>query len=409
MNQHRELKISLIEFVVMMALLMSINAMAIDMTIPANNEVRMYFNLQEGSAEVSGIVSFYLIGLALGQIIYGPLSDSFGRKPAIFLGMLIFIISSIIAAHATSLQVMLYARLAQGLGGAVSRVLSITIIRDYFSGKVMAKIMSWIMLCFILIPLFAPTFGFFIISILPWQFIYYFFIIFSLLILLWIWLRLEEPLRNCNKKGFSLYNIVHNAKTVLLNKVTMLATIAMGLIFGILATFLTLGETMLVRYYQITGKNLIISFLLIVIAVAFGNLTNAKALNRFSINATITFASFCQLCFFGILLFFVISTDVAPLFLIFEILLMFAFFFNPMIFANINSIAMEPMGKMSGMASAIIGTFSTLIGSIISVIVEKLDSIFNNLILIFSLNASICSILCFLILLTLVKKTTNST
>ena len=146
------------EFVALMAALMSIVALAIDAILPAISNIGTAINSTDPT-DNQLLVTMIFLGLGVGQLFFGPISDSFGRKPVVYIGFIIFLIASVVCLYAPSLEVMVVGRIFQGIGLSAPRTISISIIRDTYVGDYMAKIMSFVVAFFILVPVVAPAIG----------------------------------------------------------------------------------------------------------------------------------------------------------------------------------------------------------------------------------------------------------
>ena len=191
--QQQNNKVS-IEFVALMASLMSIVALAIDALLPALSIIGRAVQSTE-STDNQLLITMIFLGLGCGQLLFGPLSDSFGRKPIVYFGFVIFLIASFICIYAESLAIMIIGRILQGVGLSAPRTVSISIIRDSYKGDYMAKIMSFVTVVFILVPIVAPALGKFILNIYSWQAIFYAQLIFAAIIGIWFWKRQKETLK----------------------------------------------------------------------------------------------------------------------------------------------------------------------------------------------------------------------
>ena len=149
--------------------MMALTALAIDMMLPAFDEIREAFDLRQGSADTGQIVTVFFLGLALAQVVYGPLADRFGRKPTLYLGICIYVLGAVGSALAPTFELLLVSRFVWGVGAAGSRVVATAIVRDRFEGNAMAKAMSQVMAVFILVPILAPAIGAGVVEVLPWR------------------------------------------------------------------------------------------------------------------------------------------------------------------------------------------------------------------------------------------------
>ena len=157
------------ELLVMISAIMALMAVGIDMLLPAFDDMRESFGLDESSTQISQVVTVYFVGLAVAQLVWGPLADRYVRKPILYAGIAIYVLGAVGSALAPSLSWLLVCRFVWGIGAAGSRVVATAIIRDRFSGTRMAEAMSQVMAVFVLVPVFAPALGAGIIAVLPWR------------------------------------------------------------------------------------------------------------------------------------------------------------------------------------------------------------------------------------------------
>ena len=194
--------ISQLEFVAMMASLMSVVALAIDALLPALDIIGISIATKT-DADNQLLITMIFLGLGFGPLIFGPISDSLGRKPMVFVGFGVFFIASIICVLADSLEMMIFGRILQGIGLSAPRTISIAIIRDIYSGDRMAKIMSFVVVVFLLVPIIAPAMGKYILDHFNWQAIFYTQIGFCFVIAFWFWKRQPETLKEENRIKFT--------------------------------------------------------------------------------------------------------------------------------------------------------------------------------------------------------------
>ncbi len=390
--------ISTIEFIAMMALLMAINALAVDMILPAFSQLRVSFNLPENSNIIAKSITYYMMGLGLGQMIFGPLSDSYGRKKILYIGLSLYIVAALLASFSQSLSFFITARFIQGIGASSARVLSMAITRDKFEGRMMAKIVSWIMMLFILFPVIAPQLGQGILLILPWQFMFYLFCGMAIITATWLHFRLPETLLPENRRPLSFINILHSTLIVLKDRYACGYMLVATFLFGGFSVFLSASETIFGRLYGIHGIRFTLTFSSIALVLGIGNMVNARIVERYGMRVISQVAYMAYLSFFALILIVTMMTKGYPPFLLFVPLLTCALFFQPMIFANTNTMAMENMKPIAGVAAAVIGSVSTFVGAHLGQITNSLFDYFQNLLPV-SLGFFICGSIGFIILL----------
>ena len=162
---------SQLEFILLMACLMSIVALSIDTILPALMPIGAAVGTSDAN-ENQLLITMIFLGLGFGQLIFGPISDSFGRKPVVYIGFAVFVLASFLCISAPSIEIMVVGRILQGIGLSASRSISIAMIRDRFEGDYMAKIMSFVVTIFILVPIIAPTLGKFLLDNYGWESIF---------------------------------------------------------------------------------------------------------------------------------------------------------------------------------------------------------------------------------------------
>ena len=177
------------EFIAMATVLMATIALSIDVMLPALGEMATEFIVESNQRQLVIVVLF--LWLAAGQLVFGPLSDSVGRRPAITLGAVLFAIGGLVCAMAPTFEVLIAGRLLQGIGAAGPRIVTVALIMDRFEGAAMARVMSIIMGIFIMVPVLAPSLGQFLLLVMPWRGL---FILLSVICMSGtVWLLLRQP------------------------------------------------------------------------------------------------------------------------------------------------------------------------------------------------------------------------
>lgn len=352
---------SLAEFVVLMAFSMSLVALSIDAMLPAFSDMTRDLDVT-GANDIQLVITLLFVGLASGQLLYGPLSDSFGRKPAIFAGFVIFILGSILSMTAVDFQLMLAGRLLQGIGAAGPRTVSVALIRDRFHGSEMARIMSFVMTVFILVPIFAPMLGQTILIFAGWRAIFGSFVILSVLIMVWLAIRQPETMEKAARKPFTLRNVGAACVVVARSRPTVVYTLISGFVSGAFLTYLNTSQQIFQGQYGL-GRQFPLYFGALAVSVGLASLLNGRMVMRFGMHALADHAlmilAILSWLFFGLTLFF---GGHPPLWLFMTIC--FALFFCiGILFGNLNAIAMEPLGHVAGTAASVIGSTTTLLAA----------------------------------------------
>lgn len=345
------------EFVALLAMMLASVAFSIDSMLPALPEIGAELS-PDAVEKAPLILSMFLLGIGLGTFFTGPLSDAFGRKRVILASSGLFIISAAVAYISQSFEMVLAARLVQGLGASGPRVVTNAIVRDRFSGRQMAKIMSIIMMIFVLVPAIAPLLGSFIIEWSGWRGIFIAFIVFSTTFTIWMMWRLPETLPVESRRPLQIALLWRAVKEVLSHPIIRLSIIVQMLISGML--FLTL---MLVQpVYDIVydrADEFPYWFFIIAIIAGSASLLNALLVVRFGMWKLITWAIGAQIVLAGAFVAFDLGSG-AYGFYFFLFWQTGIFFQAGLSFGNLNAISMEPMGHIAGMAASVISAFSTV-------------------------------------------------
>jgi len=355
------------EFLLLMAAMMCLMALFIDAMLPALYQIGQEFDALEGNY-YQWVITSLMVGMGLGQLFYGPFSDAFGRKPAVYLGFGLILIGTMISIFAVSFEWMLVGRVLQGLGAAGPRVMMVAIIRDRYEGPEMARIMSLVMTIFIFSPVVAPLFGQLVLLVAGWQAIFVMLLLVSLGTAIWFALRQEETLAPENVRAFSLKPILLGTKEVLVHPEAIVYTLAGGLIHGALIGFLTSIQAILQGIYD-TGAMMPVYFGLMAIGVAVSSFINSRLVYRYSLRtlvlAVLTFLSLVTLS--EALLFALFDLQL-PLWLFILMMSITTFCFG-LLFGNLNSLAMEPFGRLAGLASGTIGALNMIIGVLVGTVI----------------------------------------
>ena len=351
------------EFCALTAYMMSLVALAIDIMLPVLDEIGTELGTTHPN-EPQLIIATLFVGLMIGQLFYGPASDSTGRKPAIFFGLAIFVAGCLISAVAQTFETMLVGRFIQGLGVAGPRIVSIAIVRDLYAGRAMARITSIIMAFFILVPAIAPALGQQIINVADWPMIFYVMIALAGVIAIWYGLRQPESLPKPARRKFSSRKLWEGAKEVFMTRVSLWYTVAAGFIYGAFLSYLFTSPQIFDDQFGIVEKfpYYFGSLALVLGAAGFVNsklvmTLGMRKLCRWALMVQAA-ASLVALC----IAFIGAGTVSLPIFLVWAF---FAFFTMGLLFGNFNAIAMEPLGHIAGIGSAFVSFISTGISLVI--------------------------------------------
>lgn len=354
------------EFIALMAALMSIVALALDALLPALDII----GIAVGNADPAAnqlLITLFFLGMGTGPLLFGPISDSVGRKPVVYLGFAIFIGASALCVLASSLKWMIVGRILQGMSLSAPRTISIAMIRDRFSGDYMARIMSFVTVVFILVPVVAPAFGKLVLDTLGWEAIFYVQVVFSLVVSYWFWKRQPETLPVENRNTFQAGRILRGFREVLGYRRTMVFTAIWGFVTGSFLVYLSTSQQIFEVQYRMPEM---FPYLFAGLAITIGTATliNGWLVIKFGMRRLIT-VSLVAFTLNSLLyaLLFAGGTNPHMAFLMFFLALQF--FAVGFLFGNLRSMAMEPLGHIAGIGAAITGFIATLMSVPISALI----------------------------------------
>ena len=364
-------KLAQFEFIALMASLMSVVALAIDALLPALELIGFAIGTVE-AADNQMIITMIFLGLGAGPLFFGPISDSLGRKPIVYMGFAIFIIASFICVFAQSLEIMILGRILQGVGLSAPRTISIAMVRDSYSGDYMARIMSFITVVFLIVPIIAPAMGKFLLDHYNWQAIFYIQLIFSLLVSLWFWKRQPETLLPSKRIPFTGHIFVDGIKEIFKYKNTIIYTVISGFITGSFIVYLSASQQIFQHQYNLINEFPYI-FAGLAISVGAATFLNGTLVLKLGMEKLVTTA---LLAFFVISLLYILMFYGGSNPNIYVLLAFFAlqFFAIGFLFGNLRALAMQPVGHIAGIGAAITGFVSTMMAVPISTYIGRFVS-----------------------------------
>ncbi|WP_170179857.1 multidrug effflux MFS transporter [Flavivirga rizhaonensis] len=387
-----------LEFVALMASLMSIVALSIDALLPALPEIGSALGVtNENDNQL--LITMIFLGLGFGQLIFGPLSDSFGRKSIVYIGFIVFIIGSMICVTTKSFEMMIIGRVLQGVGLSSPRTLSIAIVRDSYSGDYMAKVLSIVVMVFILVPVIAPALGQFLLNFYNWESIFYVNLIYGLLVMLWFWKRQPETLQKEKRIKFTSHQFIDGAKEFVKFKDAVAFTFISGFITGSFMVYLSTSQQIFQEQYNLADM---FPYIFASLAISIGLATYLNSVFvlkygmwRIAYIATIAYAVISVLY---VVLFWSGNNPSISVLIGFFALQFFAVGF---IFGNIRALAMQPLGHIAGIGAAINGFVSTVMAVPIA---NYIGSFVNDSVLPLFIGFSIFGILSLLTFIILKRK-----
>jgi DHA1 family bicyclomycin/chloramphenicol resistance-like MFS transporter len=362
---------SLREFIGLAALIMALISLSIDNLLPAFVPIQQTFGI-ENPNDLQLIVTVYMIGSGPLQIVYGTLSDVVGRRPALLVGIAIYSLGALIGCFAQSYEVLLAGRAVQGMGAASAQVLTVALVRDRYQGKEMARVLSLTFMMFILVPVVAPAVGSVLIYLSGWRSVFASMLVMALVVAIWFGLRMPETLKPEHRRPFSMARIVEGVGITLRTRPTMGYTLAAALQMGCLMTYVSSSQQIFETQVYGLGNLFPLAFGAIAGAMGIAFYANSALVRSFGLHRL------SHYCLIGFVVFAAIGAVAAlawggkpPLF-VFAGLLTATQFLMCLTMPNFNAIAMEPLGRVAGTASAVAGLIATLVGTGIGMYVGTL-------------------------------------
>ncbi len=349
------------EFVCLIAVMMAMNALAIDAMLPALPHIGEDLGVVNENTR-QWVITAYLLGFGGAQLFYGPLADRFGRRPILFVGIGLYVGFSILAAFAQSFEWLILSRIGMGLGSAATRVLAVSIVRDRYSGRTMARVMSLSFLVFLGVPILAPTVGQLIMLVAPWRWIFGFFALFGGSFLLWAALRLPETLHPEDRMPIKVKRIAGAFGQALSSRIGMGYTLAMTAISGALFAFINSSQQIFFDVFKSPGLFTTV-FAMVAGGIALASVLNSRMVEKLGSRLI------AHTALFGFIGFSLLHAAIAYaghdslwVFASLQACKMFCFGF---IAGNFGSMAMEPMGHIAGTAASAQGFISTIGGALL--------------------------------------------
>ena len=350
---------SFVEFVIIVSLMMSITALSTDAMLPALPKIGSDLGVQNAN-DRQLVVSVLFLGLALGQLFFGPLSDSIGRKRAVYAGYALYTAGALLSVLAGSFPMMLAGRLLQGLGISAPRAVTLALVRDRYKGRPMARVMSFATTVLILVPMIAPTLGQAILLFTGWRGIFGSFVLMALITVSWFALRMPETLAPEHRAPFSLRRIVDATRKVVSNRIALGYTVSAGLVSGAFLGYLNSAQQIFQEQYAL-GTLFPLVFGIISLSIGLASLLNARLVMRYGMRFLVWRSLYAIIGLSVLGGGIALLLDGQPPLGLFMLYIMLTFFCVGILFGNQNALAMEPLGHLAGIGAAVVGSLSTLI------------------------------------------------
>lgn len=358
------------ELIALIAMMFATIAFSIDAMLPALPNIGAALS-PENPNRAQLIIALFILGMGIGTFFTGPLSDAFGRKSILMLGIALYATAALIAYVSLSLEMILVTRVIMGIGAAAPRVVGVAIVRDLYAGRDMARIMSFVMMIFALVPAFAPLLGTVIIALADWHAIFLAFALFGAVIALWAGIRLPEPLPAEERRPLKLSLIIDALKEMAANPTVRISIWAQCLTLSMLFTMIVLVQPV----YDIVfdkAESFPIWFMIIALLSMSASFINSRIVVRLGMRKVVTWSLLGQACVSGVMLL-ILFTDLGALtfypFLVWQLSI---FLIVGLTLGNLNSIALEPLGHIAGIAASVIGAVSTVFSATVGAIIGQM-------------------------------------
>jgi MFS transporter, DHA1 family, multidrug resistance protein len=357
------------ELIALLALSVALAALGIDIMLPALGAIRADLGLAPDATAGAWLVTAYILGLAVGQLFYGPVADRFGRRPTLYVGYAIYAAAALAAAASTSLTLLLVSRFVWGLGAAGPRVVTMAVIRDSYEGERMARAMSLLMAVFVVVPIVAPSLGAGIVLIGSWRWV--FGVCFLAVVMMSVWARrLPETLREEHRRELRFQPVMRAARHVVTNRQTVTYTLALSILFGVFLSYIASSEIIVAETFDRAGW---FPFIFGGLATVMGlsMLVNARVVERVG---TRRLAHGALLVYNVLAVVLVVVVTVAagrpPLWL-FLIGLAGMLASQSLLIPNLNTVAMTPMAAVAGTAASVIGAVQMGLGAVLGAVIDR--------------------------------------
>ncbi len=347
------------EFIALVALTTSLVAMSIDTMLPALGEIARDLAVSDPNDRQAVLTAFFF-GLTFGQFACGPVSDAIGRKPTLYAGLGLFGAGAAACALAPSFSVLILARVVQGFGAAAPRIVAVATVRDLYSGRSMARVMSFVQSVFILVPALAPAFGQGVLLVGSWRALFWVLLSAGAVDAVWFGLRQPETLPPERRSPLSARTMLRGLVEVVKHRVSRNYTLAIGVTFGGFIAYLSTSQQIFQELYG-AGELFPLLFGACALSIGGASLVNARLVMRHGMQRLIRMASRSEaLLSLGFLIAALAWSGRPPLG-VFTVGLMLSFFCKGLLFGNFNARAMEPMGHIAGAAAAVTGALGSLV------------------------------------------------
>ncbi len=377
------------EFIALIGMLFATVAFSIDAMLPAMSDIAEELT-PDAPNRATLIITSFVLGMGLGTLVTGPLSDAFGRKKVILAGAVVYSLGAALAWAAQSLELVLAARVLQGLGAAGPRVAALAIVRDLYAGRQMARVMSFAMIVFTLVPAAAPLIGSWIIWLSDWRSIFIAFVVFALCCNGWLALRQPETLAPDRRRRFSMRKIRAGIVEVMAIHRVSLSIFALGFVFAILFSTISTVQQIFEQSFD-RADEFPYWFGAVALLSGLASLLNAHLVMRLGMRRVIVLTLVVETAISVALSFAIlVGALTGPVyFAAFVLWMVSVFFVAGLTIGNLNALGMEPLGHLAGLGASIVGSVSTIVAVIIAL---PIGFAFDGTPLPLAIGTAVCSI-----------------
>jgi MFS transporter, DHA1 family, multidrug resistance protein len=358
--------IGFLEFVVLAAATMSTQAIAIDAMLPAFPTIVRVLHVANPN-HGQWIVTAYMTGLGVGQLFWGSISDRFGRRPILLGGLSLYVVAALVCSLTGSFNTLLAWRFVHGLAAA-SVTVTRSVIRDLYSGRQMARVMSLTFVVFLTVPIIAPSLGQLILLVAPWRYIFVVFAVFAACVASWGYLRLPETLHPEYRLTLTYNHIMGAARLVLGNRTSICYTLAMMVMFGTIMAYVGMVQQIFSEVFH-RASLMPSMFALCAVFMGLAAFLNSRIVEKLGMRLISHTAQLAFIAVTGLhLLIAALGLEQLWTFVVFQSATMACF---SLAVSNFGAMAMEPVGSVAGIAASLQGFVSTFSGALVGAFIGR--------------------------------------
>ena len=379
------------EFIVLVAAIMSTQALAVDAMLPALPRIVHELHVPNPN-HGQWVVTTYVAGIGLGQLFWGVASDRFGRRPILLIGLALYVIAAALCGMAESFRALLLWRFVHGLAAA-SMVLSRSVVRDLYAGRPMARVLSLTFVVFLMVPVIAPTLGALILKIAPWRAVFRVFAAFAGSVGLWTYMRLPETLHPEYRLALAPGKILAAYRAVLWNRIPLCYSLAVMLLFGALISYVSMMPQIFGSVFH-HASWMPTMFALCAGSMGIASLLNSRIVEHYGMRRISHLALMCYLAATAVhLAVALMGFESVTSFVVLQSMSMGSF---ALVAPNFGALAMEPLGAVAGVGASVQGFVTTCGGAVVA---SAIGRQFADSTVALTGGALVCGLLCLLVVL----------